>query len=302
MRVRIFLILDSFSMILNARCGGPPFSRTKPALSLTVLQSKGRSMLKNLILVAVSLASCAAMADSNDYPGRDYGQHDRSEGFTCISSSQGIPFLGSDSLELMARTNAIKACQADARTNNSECNQQVTCRPNGPSWQSYECTTNSQSNPFASSASNELEAQVQVIKACQADAHTNNSECAQNVQCSATSNHSYSYYSCVSESQSKLFTSSGRDSAVAKLDAIKACQADAHTNNSECMNNAQCEAVYESPSLSACITTSQSVPFTIEERKFHFEIMKDVVDQCQADARTNNSECRSNVQCESAER
>lgn len=216
-----------------------------------------------------------------------------------MSSSQNFQFLGSDSLELMAKTKAIRACQADSHTLNAECAEQVTCQQNGPSWQRFECTTSSQSIPFAGSGSSELEARVQTIKSCQADAHTLNAECASNVQCSTTSHHSDSSYSCMSESQGFLFTSSGRDSALAKMEAIRACQADSHTLNADCMNTVQCEEAYDSSRLTVCTTDSQSIPFTIEERKFRFEVMADVVRQCQRDSHTLNAQCRQNVQCES---
>lgn len=304
-------------------------------------------MLKNWVLVAVSLASCAALADSNAYPGRDAGRdygrgdyrqgdyrddhrgdnrngnpgeyyddrrdHDDDHGddhyddhydnrpssFTCVSSSRGLPFLGSDRLEIMARTNAIRSCQANQSTDNAECARTVECRPDAPSWQQYECTTSSRSLPFAATGSNELETQVQAIKACQASQQTDNAECSRNIQCNLSSHHSNGLSSCMAESRGLIFTSSGRDSAMAKIEAIKACQGSQQTDNAECMRTAVCEGVYEEPRLTVCTTESRSLPFTLEERRFRFEVMADVIRQCQANQSTDNSQCRSNVQCES---
>jgi hypothetical protein len=49
----------------------------------------------------------------------------------------------------------------------------------------------------------------------------------------------------------------------------------------------------------ACTTTSNNIPFATEERgRYKFDVLVDVVNQCEQNQVTNNAQCISSAACE----
>lgn len=270
----------------------------EPVCSIAIYMRSFSSMNKKFaVLCALNLISLSASADPDHIIQIQRHEHDR--GTTCLSVSKSLMFIAQDPFDVVAKTKAIQACQASPQTSNAECASNVMCEPTTPSWRRAECTTSSKSLPFTVSGNDELQVKVQVVQQCQANPTTDNSECFNNAACQTMEFNPDSAFSCVSTSQSQLFTSTDSDPAMAKQNAIRACQANPQTNNAECMNTATCEEVSANYiPLAACTTSSRSIPFIQEERKYKNEVLADVVRACQANPQTNNAECLSNVQCE----
>ena len=223
-----------------------------------------------------------------------------SAGFTCLTSSHSLPFSAQAFDPSSAQIAAVNACQANASTSNQECAQNVRCQPSTQPFEgAVACTTQSHSLPFNLSGQDELTTQAQVIRLCEANSSTANSECFANAVCQIQPALPPSAaFSCMSESKGLVFTATQQDQFGASNAAIRACQANASTSNDECAGSVQCEfADTSGASNFSCSTQSQFLQFA-GQSAIRFEALAQAVRSCQSNASTSNVECRQNVNCQ----
>ncbi|MBC7692475.1 MAG: hypothetical protein H7222_11990 [Methylotenera sp.] len=113
------------------------------------------------------------------------------------------------------------------------------------------CSTSSRGRNFEGSDYDYSAAQSNVIRQCQLDAITSNSECASNVSCFNSDSGGYGnsgsiggygtpVVRCDTSSNGRAFAAENIDSYLAQDSAIRQCQADPYTSNSQCSNNVSC--------------------------------------------------------------
>ncbi len=261
-------------------------------------QGRDTQLLIRLIIgqcqasAATSNQECSANVACND--GAYYAPF-----VSCTTSSNTYNFTDQSRDPSLARSEAIRQCQASAATNNQECSANVACSSNlgpmPPVLPMISCTTSSNGFNFTDQSRDPSLARSEAIRQCQASAATSNQECSANVACNDGSYY-HPMISCGTTSNAYNFTDQSRDPSLARSEAIRQCQASAATNNQECSANVACnDGQYYAPFVS-CTTSSNGYNFTDQSRDPSLA-RSEAIRQCQASAATNNQECSANVYC-----
>ena len=220
--------------------------------------------------------------------------------YTCFTQSKSFPFTATNDVELLAKQAAVKACQADFRTANGECQSEVYCQPSTTSLTDTDaaCKTFSHGYSFTDQGKDELTVKAATIRKCQASSFSWNDECLKNATCEIRSSAGQAY-TCLTESTSFLFPAKGPDLATTQTLAIQACQKHPGAVNDDCISKLQCEGIPITTSASkwSCLTESHSNPFTASGSD-HFEALAKVYEACKKFPSTTDGECRANIKCQ----
>jgi hypothetical protein len=145
--------------------------------------------------------------------------------FACRTDSKGYNFYGDTPSE------AINQCKAHSSTNNTECEQNLSCATGVPTVPTppvidtgYACHTDSKNYDFYGTTASSA------VSQCQAHPSTSNTECEKNVRCEGSS----SATNCTANSKGYTFY------GATPAEAINQCQAHPSTSNRECEQSLVC--------------------------------------------------------------
>lgn len=159
----------------------------------------------------------------------------------CRTYSSNRVFNQSSWYEPLTRYLTLQACYRDPVTSNSQCNANIDCNSNGGPVGSYEeqsCLTYSRGLIFEQRGFDLELVLEQVRQQCQANSVTSNSECVNRAHCQPTS--TLRTITCRSMSRGLQFAGTSWDRGAATEIAVRACQSNPSTSDSECSSQVSC--------------------------------------------------------------
>jgi hypothetical protein len=159
----------------------------------------------------------------------------------CRTYSSNRVFNQSSWYEPLTRYLTLQACYRDPVTSNSQCNANIDCNSNGGPVGSYEeqsCLTYSRGLIFEQRGFDLELVLEQVRQQCQANSVTSNSECVNRAHCQPTS--TLRTITCRSMSRGLQFAGTSWDRGAATDIAVRACQSNPSTSDSECSSQVSC--------------------------------------------------------------
>jgi hypothetical protein len=213
----------------------------------------------------------------------------------CSTSSRGIVFTNEGRDSSLTRENVSGQCRNDQRTNNAECDANISCDDGGYSRPMISCSTTSNGLSFSVESRDTSVARTNVAGQCRDNQRTSNAECDANIICN-DGQYSRPMISCSTTSNGLNFTDESRDPSVARGNVAGQCRDNQRTNNAECDANIICnDGSYNLPMIT-CSTFSNGINFSDESRDSSVA-RANVAGQCRDNQRTNNAECDANIMC-----